>query len=992
MSAQPFRNPDGGLIDRSRPLDFTFNGQRLQGYAGDTLASALLANGVRLVGRSYKYHRPRGIFGAGAEEPNALVQLGLGGRTEPNTRATEIALFEGLSATSQNCWPSVGFDTGAVNNLLSAFLPAGFYNKTFMWPTGLWGTYERFLRNAAGLGTSPLEPDPARYEHRYFHCEVMVVGGGPAGLAAALAAGRSGGRVLLVDDQPVLGGHLGGTRDSIDGRPAADWVAGTVNELAAMSEVTLLNRATAFGYYDHGMITVLERVQDHLGEPDTSRPRQRMWWVRAAQVVLATGAIERPLVFADNDRPGVMLASAARTYVNRYAVRPGSRAVVFTNNDSAYGAALDLAAGGVRVAAVVDVRAGGADAAAAPVLEAGIECMKGHAVVASRGRKKVRGARVMALDEGGATRQGTSVELDCDLICLSGGWNPTVHLFSQSGGKVVYDQELTAFVPGRSVQADRSCGGAKGDFRLGACIRGGYEAGAAAAVAAGCQAPGTAPDPTCDESEENPVAPLWTIPLPPGMQGKRFVDFQGDVDVCDVALAAREGYRSVEHLKRYTALGMGTDQGRTSNVNGLAILAAVTGRDIPAVGTTTFRPPFMPVPLGAFAGREVGAHMAPTRRSAVHEWHEKAGAVFVNVGQWLRPQYYPRPDESVMEAIQREAADVRAGVGMVDVSTLGKIDIQGPDASEFLNRVYINGWKKLAIGRCRYGVMLREDGMVLDDGTTSRLAENRFLMTTTTVHAGAVMTHLELDVHVVSVTEEWTAIALAGPDSRRVLAKVTDDIALGNEEFPFMGIRQGTIAGIPGRVFRISFSGELAFEVNVPADHGRTVWERMMAAGEEYNITPYGTEAQSILRIEKGHVVGGEINGRTTAGDLGFGGMLSKAKDFIGKRSLTRPGLDDEHRKQLVGLVSTDGQSRIPRGAQIVADPSTPPPVPMLGEVTSNCHSPALGRPVALALLAAGRARQGESLYALSPVTGESVSVMVTEPVFVDPERERLRA
>ena len=999
MSPQPFRLPSGGLIDRGRPLAFDFDGRPYQGYHGDTLASALLANGVNLVARSFKYHRPRGIFGAGAEEPNALVGLRGGARAEPNLRATQIELFDGLEAASQNRWPSLAFDVGAVNGLLSPLLPAGFYYKTFMWPGSWWMAYERIIRHAAGMGRASSAPDPDHYEHCFAHCDVLVAGGGPAGLAAALAAGRAGARVILADETPAFGGGLRGENAVIDDAPALDWVARNLDELAAMTHVTLLPRACVFGYYDHNLLAIVERVADHLVAPPAHAPRQRRWMVRAKQVVLATGSIERSLVFANNDRPGVMLASAARTYVNAFAVRPGRRAVIFTNNDSAYQAAADLAAAGIEVAALVDCRSE-PGAAAALAERHGIKVLAGHAVVAARGGKRVAGVEVAALDgSGGLTGPGRQ-RLDCDLLAVSGGWSPSVHLHAQARGRPRYDPVIAAFVPGDSVQSERSAGAARGTLDLAACLRDGLAAGTAAAREAGFAAATQPPAPDCPEAPQSPIRPLWLVPSPPGRHGKKFVDLQNDVTAADVGLAAREGYVSVEHVKRYTTLGMGTDQGRTSNVAGLAILADLRETDIPSIGTTTFRPPYTPVTIGAFASGETGTSFAPLRRTAMHAWHQAAGAPFVAAGLWHRPQAYPRAGESLTQAIRREALAVRRGVGLVDVSTLGKIDIQGPDAAELLNRVYINAWSKLAVGRCRYGVMLRDDGMVLDDGTTSRLAEQRYLMTTTTAEAGPVLQHLEyllqvvwpeLDVQVVSVTEEWTAMALAGPDSRKVLARVVEGLDICNEALPYMAVGQGKVAGVPARIYRISFSGELGYEINVPADHGLAVWQALLAAGEDLAMVPYGTEAMGVLRIEKGHVVGGEINGRTTADDLGFGRMLSTRKDFIGKRALNRPGLQAADRKQLVGLVPADGATPIPRGGQLVVDPEHALPNPMEGEVTSQCYSPTLEKPIGLGLLRRGRARLGETLHACSPVTNESVPVTVTSPVFVDPEGERLR-
>ncbi|HLI14003.1 MAG TPA: sarcosine oxidase subunit alpha family protein [Alphaproteobacteria bacterium] len=993
MSAQRFRIPKGGAIDRGRRIGFTFDGRRYEGHPGDTLASALLANGVRLVGRSFKYHRPRGIYTAGSEEPNALVRLRREARAEPNTRATMIELFDGLAAESQNRWPSLGWDLWALNDRLSPLIPAGFYYKTFMGPRGAWKVYEKYIRKAAGLGIAPRAADPDSYEKRHAHCDVLVVGSGPAGLAAALAAGRAGARVILVDEAPAPGGQLKRERLAIDGRPALDWVAKAVAELTELPEVTLLQRTTAFGYYDHNLVALVERVADHLPEPLPYLPRQRLWLVRAREVVLATGAIERPLVFANNDRPGVMLANAARAYVNQFAVRPGSRAIIATNQDDAYRTALDLADGGIAVAAVIDARRDGGGQLAARVRARGIEILAGHGVTAAHGGRAVGEVAARALDDGGKP-VGAVRRIGCDLVCVSGGWSPSVHLHSQSGGKLAYEPAIAAFVPSTPKQAARSAGAARGHFALADCLAEGFEAGAKAAQAAGFGSGTVPPAPRVEDEAEAPIRPLWAEPA---AKGKHFIDIQDDVTAKDVALAAREGYVSVEHLKRYTTLGMGTDQGKTSNVNGLAVMAALRGEPIPAVGTTTFRPPYTPVAFGAFAGRETGKHFQPIRRSPMHDWHAEAGAVFVEAGLWLRPRYYPRAGEEMAAAVRREAKHVREAVGLVDVTTLGKIDVQGPDAAEFLNRVYVNGWKTLPIGKARYGLMLREDGMAFDDGTTARLGAQRYFMTTTTANAAKVLAHLEygldvlwpeLDVQVTSVTEQWAAMALAGPRSRKVLAKLVDGDVSGDAALPFMGLRDCRIAGIPGRVFRISFSGELAYEINVPADWGRTAWEAVMAAGAAEDIIAYGTEAMGVLRIEKGHVAGPELNGQTTPYDLGLGALVSTKKDFIGRRLLERPALRDPARPRLVGLAPIDGRMRIRAGAQIVeAESGTGAPI---GHVTSAAFSPTLGHPIALALVSGGPARKGQTLYASYPLRGEVVPVGVTDSIFVDPKGERL--
>ncbi|MGI9303545.1 MAG: sarcosine oxidase subunit alpha family protein, partial [Gammaproteobacteria bacterium] len=834
---QPNRLPAGGRIDRRALLDFTFNGKSYIGYAGDTLASALLANGISIVGRSFKYRRPRGIVGSGAEEPNAIVQIGTGPSAIPNPRATQTELYRGLVASSVNCWPGPEFDAGSLfAGMLGPLFPAGFYYKTFMWPQSLWMKYEHFIRKAAGLGTAPTGPDPDYYARTHAHCDVLIAGAGPAGLAAALAAGRSGARVMIADEQNEFGGGLLASRELLNGAPTGEWLAATLAELAGMDNVQLMPRSTVFAYYDHNFVCIVERVTDHLPPGASKAPRQRLWWVRAKQIVLATGSIERPLVFGNNDRPGVMLASAVSAYVNRYAVAPGSRAIVFTNNDSAYQTALDLTDAGAIVSAVVDARPEGDGELVAQVKDRGIEIIAGHAVVDVTAGRHVQAARVMRLNGGGDAVSGAARAIECNLLAVSGGWSPAVHLHAQSGGKPWFDDDRACFVPGEPVQAERSAGACNGVFSLGECLREGAEAGFDAACAAGKKSshekfelPGTA------ELRATPLMPLWVVPH--GHVGKRgskqFVDFQNDTTAADIALATREGYQSIEHVKRYTALGFGTDQGKLGNINGMAIVAKSLGNDISATGTTTFRPAYTPVTFGAIAGQDVGELFDAVRTTPMHQWHLQHGARFENVGQWKRPWYYPRKGETMQEAVNRECRATRDSVGVMDASTLGKIDIQGPDAVELLNWVYTNAWDKLEIGRCRYGLMLGEDGMVMDDGVTSRLGENHYLMTTTTGGAASVVGWLErwlqtewpdMRVYLTSVTEQWATISIAGPDSRELIASVCDDIDFAADVFPFMSFREGTVAGVAARVFRISFSGELSFEINVPANHARHVW------------------------------------------------------------------------------------------------------------------------------------------------------------------------
>ncbi len=991
------RLPAGGRIDRGRELRFRFNGRGYAGFHGDTLASALLANGVSVVGRSFKYHRPRGIVGSGVEEPNALVQLGSGARTLPNYAATQVELYDGLEASSVNCWPSAGFDLRAVNGLLSGLLPPGFYYKTFMWPGRLWPFYERQLRKAGGLGAAPREADPDRYDRMNAHCDVLIVGGGPAGIAAALEAGRSGARVILADEQQELGGSLLSVRARIDGASAWEWLESALSELRDLEEVRLLPRSTVFGYYDHNFLGALERVTDHLGPVRGSAPRQRVWRIRAKQVVLAAGAIERPLVFRNNDRPGVMLASAVSAYVNRYAVAPGRRAVVVTNNDGAYGAALDLADAGVEVRAVVDLRSEAPGDLPRRVSERGVEVMRGSAPVDVHGGRGVRAVGVARID-GAAGRSG---RIGCDLVAVSGGWNPVINLYSQSGGRPRFDEEKACFVPGPSAQGAQSAGACNGSFGLRDCLMEGRAAGAAAAGAAGIgDGRPSSPIPATEEAAEAPMKPFWIVPggKPLGRDRKRFVDFQTDTTAADLVVSAREGYEFIEHVKRYTTLGMGTDQGRLGAVNGIGVLAGVLGKPLSEVGTTTFRQPYTPVTFGAIAGRDVGALFDPVRKTAIHEWHVEAGAEFENVGQWKRPWYYPRAGESMHDAVGRECLAVRNSVGALDASTLGKIDVRGPDAARFLNRVYVNGWSRLAVGRCRYGFMLNEEGMVLDDGVTARLGEQHFLMHTTTSGAAGVMAWLErwlqtewpgLRVYLTSVTDHWATVSINGPRARGVVAKLCGDVDLSNEAFPFMSVRAGTVVGLPARIFRISFAGELSFEVNVDANHGRRVWEAAMEAGEEFGITPYGTEAMHVLRAEKGYViVGQDTDGSQTPVDVGAGRMVSRRKDFLGRRSLALEDLAREGRKQLVGLLTEGGEDVLPEGSQIVETASAAAPAPMIGHVTSSYYSPSLGRSIALGVVEAGRGREGRTVYA--PLgDGRLIAARVVSPVFYDSEGGR---
>ncbi len=985
MSGQRWRAAEGGLVDRGTTTAFTFDGVDYHGHPGDTLASALIANGVHLVGRSFKYHRPRGIVTAGMAEPNALVELRSGHRREPNTRATCIELFDGLVATSQNRWPSLRFDLQSINGLVSPFLPAGFYYKTFMWPAKFWERlYEPAIRRAAGLGRAAALADPDHYQRENVHCDVLVVGAGPAGLAAALAAAEGGARVILAEQDHRVGGSALAASSRIDGDDGVTWCEAARQRFCAMDETIVLTRTTVFGYYDHNVLGAVERVADHLPTPPPSTPRQRLWRIHAGRVILATGAQERPLVFGDNDRPGILLASAARSYAVRHAARVGEATVVFTNNDSVYPALADLAAAGVGVTAVLDSRREVAAASTALAESVGARMLTGAVIRKVHGRTRVNAVGIDAA--------GVGARIDCDALLVSGGWNPDVQLHAQTGARPVYDETLAAFVPGTPRQRECSVGAAAGRFGLASALADGHRAGREAAAEAGFAVAAGEPPQAVDQPWS--IRPAWRV----HGRGKALVDLQNDVTDKDIELAAREGYRSVEHLKRYTTLGMATDQGKLSNVNGLGILAEVLGRPIAEVGTTTFRPPVSPVAMGVLAGSARGMHFAPTRQTPMHDWHQRHGAVFVEAGQWLRPRYYPRSGEDMMAASVRETLATRNGVGLCDVSTLGKIDVQGADAGIFLDRLYCNGFSTLKVGRARYGLMLREDGIVFDDGTTSRLAGNHYFVTTTTAGAAAVMAHMEychqvlwpaLDVQMVSVTEQWASMALAGPRSREVLAAVLDGFDLSDDAFPFLAATETRVGGIPVRLFRISFSGELAYELNVPAGCGEAAWQALMDAGQAHGITAYGTEALGIMRIEKGHVAGPEINGQTTAADLGLGRMMSKKKDFVGRVLAQRPGLTDPRRPTLVGLRAAPGQ-RLQAGAHLLAPAADTVATNDLGHVTSVTYSPMLDAWIALALLSGGAERIGQTLRAANPLRGHEATVEVVSPHFFDPDNERL--
>jgi len=969
-------------------MRFSFDGRTYAARAGDTLASALLANGVRLMGRSFKYHRPRGVMAAGSEEPNALVEVDRGGgRRTPNLRATQVELYDGRAARSQNRFPSLAFDLQAVNDLAAPLLSAGFYYKTFMAPAGAWHRlYEPLIRRAAGLGRAPDAADSDRYASRYAHCDVLVIGAGPAGLAAADAAAASGARVILCDEGPRFGGSLLADRDArLDGQTVAGWVAAGIGALAGRPEVTLLTRTTAFGWYPGNMIGLAQRLTDHLPDPDPGLPRERLWQVRAKQVVIAAGSHERPLVFPGNDRPGVMLADAARTYATRYGAPPGRRAVIATTSDTAYRAALDLQACGVEVALIADGRAAADGPLPRAARAAGIRVETGMDVLGTRGRRGIRVAIV------GRGRHREWVR--CDVLGMSGGWTPSLNLFSQSRGKLQFDRVSEAFLPGRSAAGVRCAGACRGVHALAEAIADGLEAGEDAARDAGYEPRAVVPP-----AVAGTLPARWSPPVAAG-RGRAFVDFQNDVTAKDLKLATQEGFRSIEHVKRYTTTGMATDQGKTSNMNALSIVARQLGRPIPEVGLTTFRPPYTPVTFGTLAGYSRGVLFDPVRTTPVHGWAEAQGAVFEDVALWKRARYFPRGGEDMHAAVQRECSTVRAAAGLFDASTLGKIEVAGPDAAEFLNRMYVNAWTKLAPGRCRYGVILGENGFVMDDGVVGRLAPGRFHVTTTTGGAPRVLATMEdflqtewpdLRVWLTSVTEQWAVLAVQGPRARDVLAPLVDGMDISAGAMPHMSVAEGSIGGVPMRLFRVSFTGELGFEVNVPSGHASAVWDQVHAGVEAVGGCVYGTEAMHVLRAEKGYIiVGQESDGTATPGDLGLGWAVSKAKpDFVGKRSLARPDMAAPGRRQLVGLLTADPQRVLDEGAQLTMQPSPPPGTPSLGHVTSAYGTTTLGRSIALAMLADGRSRQGETLFAQGG--GGTAAVRVVDPVFLDPEGVRL--
>ena len=990
------------FIDETTRISFKFNKKTYYGFKGDTLASALISNNIHLVGRSFKYHRPRGIMTAGSEEPNAIVQLGSDNAlTEPNVRTTEVEIYEGLEASSQNCWPSVNFDIGGINNILSPFLPAGFYYKTFMWPASFWEKYEYFIRKSAGLGKSPTKPDPDIYDHKYTHCDVLIIGAGISGIIAAKIAAKNNLKTLLLEEKNEIGGstiYQNSDFFKIQNKKSSDWLKNEINEIKKLGNLEIKTRTSVAAFHDYNYLLARENLTDHLNkEEKKNKIRQRLLKIRAKNVIIATGSIERPLIFNNNDRPGIMLSSAVKKYADYYGVVCGKKNVLFTNNDSAYESAISLNKKGLNVESIIDIREKSDSELVKEVEKIGIKIYWSHTVVDTHGYKRLKEITIMPLSKDSKSVIEKKINIKCDCLGIAGGWTPAVHLFTQSGGKLKFREEDQVFLPNISQSKQISIGSSNGDFNLNEIIK-----NLLLNVKNFLEIENTEYDSLKIECpSDNVKKNIWLLPSDKVIgKTKPFVDFQNDATAKDIKLALREGFRSIEHVKRYTTTGMGTDQGKLGNMHALGIVADTAGVKMGELGTTTFRPPYTPLTFGTIVGRNVGEFFDIFRKTPIHEWHEKNHAEFENVGQWKRAWYYPINNETMEEAVQRESKAARESAGILDASTLGKIDIQGTDVSEFLNRVYTNAWTKLGIGKCRYGLMLNEDGMVYDDGVTTRLDENHYIMTTTTGGAANVMGKLEdflqtewpeLDVFLTSITDHFATVSVCGPNSRKILNKIIPDLDLSDENFPHMSFKNSRIGKIKCRVMRISFTGEHSYEINIQANYGKSVWEKCMEAGKEFNITPYGTEAMHLLRAEKGFIITGQdTDGTMTPIDLQMDWIVSKKKyDFIGKRSLYRSDTIRKDRKQLVGLITEDPKEVLEEGAQILSEINKKP-VEMLGHVTSSYYSPNLNKSIALAVVKSGKQMMGQKLFV--PMENKTINVTVTDSVFFDKENKRLNA
>ena len=992
----------GKAIDETYRISFKFNGSTYYGFKGDTLASALLANDIHLIGRSFKYHRPRGIMTAGSEEPNAIVQLhNDSSRTEPNVRATEIEIYEGLEASSQNCWPSVNFDIGGINNLLSPLLPAGFYYKTFMWPASFWEKYEYFIRRSAGLGKSPTKPDPDIYEHKYIHCDVLIIGAGISGIMAAKIAAKNGLKTLLVEEKPNLGGstiYQNSDHFKINNQNSGSWLEKEINEIKKLKNLEIKTRTSVAAFHGYNFLLARENLTDHLPiNQRKDKTRHKLLKIRAKKVITATGSIERPMIFDNNDRPGILLSSAIKRFADYFGVACGEKNILFTNNDSAYETAISLIQKGINIEAIIDNREEVNSKLIYEVEKNNIKIFKGYTVTDTSGYKRINKISIMQLSKDGQKVVGSKIILSCDCLGVSGGWTPAVHLFTQSGGKLKFREDDEVFIPNIYPSDQLSIGACNGDFTLDEILVNTPKSLIDYLNIKNTEYDNLEISSSTNKSKRN----IWLLPSDKILgKTKSFVDYQNDATAKDIKLALREGFRSIEHVKRYTTTGMGTDQGKLGNMHALGIISETAGAKMGELGTTTFRPPYTPLTFGTIVGRNVGEYFDIFRKTPIHDWHVKHNAEFENVGQWKRAWYYAKENENMHKAVQRESKAARESAGILDASTLGKIDIQGTDASEFLNRVYTNAWSKLAIGKCRYGLMLNEDGMVYDDGVTTRLGENHYIMTTTTGGAANVLGKLEdylqtewpeLDVYLTSVTDHFATVSVCGPNSKKIVSEIIPDLDFSDESFPHMSFKNTKIGKINCRVMRISFTGEQSYEINIQATYGKSVWEKCMEVGKDYNITPYGTETMHLLRAEKGFIIVGQDTDATmTPIDLQMDWIVSKKKyDFIGKRSLYRSDTIRDDRKQLVGLLTEDPNEVLEEGAQIVADVNESP-IEMLGHITSSYYSPNLKKSIALGVVKGGKNMMGQRL--IIPMEKKNIKVTVADPVFLDKENKRLNA